>query len=346
MTTTAPAQPEPVTALMPVRNAMPYLRQTLASVLAQSYPALRLIVWDNGSTDGTVAELQRWVPTRVPGRVITGKPLPLGRCRAALVELAETELCAWFDADDVYAADRVEAQVNAIQRQPDAALVSGAMRIIDRDGKPTGEVRRGPTGDAETRWALRFSNPIAQPASMFRRSAVLNAGNYPDVPGEEDYEMWLALSLRSRLVCMQQVVMDYRVHDSNITHRFNEQREQHLADRRRRLHHLLLPGFGLDETQRLYESLCPHRLVPVTRDDIDRLERAAQAVARASGIEDEQIRATDLFRSQRLNLRTRLLKQRVGMRQVWPALRLAKRVTLHARTKMQPKGGPAWVSRV
>lgn len=337
---------EPVTALMPVRNAMPYLRQTLASIRAQRYPAIRLIVWDNGSSDGSIAELEKWVPSRIPGKLITGKPLPLGRCRAAMVELADTELCAWFDADDVYAPDRVCVQVSALQDNPEAALVSSAMRVVDHAGKPTGEIRRGPTEDAQTRWTLRFNNPIAQPASMFRRSALLEAGNYPDAHGDEDYEMWLALSLRSRLLCIDRVVMDYRIHDTNITHRFNDHRQQHLAERRRRLHHLLLPGFGLDETERLYESLCPHRLVEVNRDDIIRLDRAAQALAQASGIAVEEIYETELFRSQRLNLLTRLMKRQVGMRQVWPALQAAKRIARQVRRKVQPKGDAAWASRV
>ena len=145
---------------------------------------------------------------------------------------------------------------------------------------------------------------------------------------------------------MDKVVMGYRVHDTNITHRFNDQREQHLGERRRRLHHLLLPGFGLDETERLYEALCPHRLVPVTRGDLDRLDHAAQAVAQATGLGVEQIRETELFQSQRLNLRTRLLKQRAGVRQVWPALQIAKRLTLQARTKMKLKGDALWAGRV
>lgn len=337
---------EPITGLMPVLNAMPYLRQTLESIAAQRYPAFELIAWDNGSTDGSVDELRRWISHRIPGRVVTGQPLPLGRCRAALVERAQNECCAWFDADDLYAPQRLAVQASALAERGDAALVSSNMRVIDAQGNPTGEMRRYARGDAEVCWGLRFGNPIAQPAAMFRRSAVLAAGNYPDLPGEEDYEMWLRLSLWHRLVVLEQTLVDYRVHDRNTTHRFDHDRQRHVRERQLRLHALLFPGLGQDETARLYRSLCAHELCEINRDDLDRLAAAARCVADATGVAESSIRQTRLFRAQWRNLRTRALKRRAGLRQLWPVLQAGKRVVLRTKSLLKAEGGPRWASRV
>src|SRR5438552_5677499 len=102
---------ERVTWLMPVKNGMPYLSETLASIEAQTYRDWEILVWDNGSTDGTLDELRRWIPSRLPGRIIDNRPLSLGNSLAALVEAAGTELCARIDADDVNYPERLERQV-------------------------------------------------------------------------------------------------------------------------------------------------------------------------------------------------------------------------------------------
>src|SRR5437763_1462931 len=90
----------PVTWLMPVKNGMPYLPHTLRSIEAQTYKNWRVLASDNGSTDGTLEELQRWIPSRLPGRIIADEPLSLGKSLARLVGKAETELCARSDVDD------------------------------------------------------------------------------------------------------------------------------------------------------------------------------------------------------------------------------------------------------
>ena len=50
-----------VTWLMPVKNGMPYLKECLESIYNQSYTNHEIIVWDNGSTDGSVEELKKWI---------------------------------------------------------------------------------------------------------------------------------------------------------------------------------------------------------------------------------------------------------------------------------------------
>lgn len=319
--------PEPVCGLMPVRNAMPYLRQTLASIAAQDYPDFRLIAWDNGSTDGSADELRAWIGERIPGYVITGRPLPLGRCRATLIDMAECEWCAWFDADDLYRPDRISTQMHAAAQDPGLALIGGAMRVIDEQGQPTGDVRREPMADRELRWALRFCNPIAQPAAMLRRSAVLDAGNYPDVPGgKEDYEMWVRLSAKHTMHNLGAVVVDYRVHAHNVTKRFDNDPAGHQHELRAKLHNELFPGLGQAAMFRLFEVLCPHRLIAVERDDLALLDRAVQSVAEATGLPAAALRRAALFRQQRNNLRTRWLKARPVVRPVWPLLRGAVRL--------------------
>jgi glycosyltransferase involved in cell wall biosynthesis len=198
-----------VTWLIPVKNGMPYLPETLASIEAQTYRDWEVLVWDNGSTDGTVAELHKWIPSRLPGRVIDDRPLTLGKARAMLVEMARTELCACVDADDINYPTRLEQQVGFMRGRPEVGVVGAQVEFIDEHGRTQPGAWVQPHGDAEIRWMLRWANPFNQPAVMFRRSAVLAAGNYSACL-VEDYDLWYRMGLITETANLPDVLVKYR----------------------------------------------------------------------------------------------------------------------------------------
>ncbi len=209
-----------VTWLMPVKNGMPFLPETLASIESQTYRNWEMLVWDNGSTDGTVEELNRWIPSRLPGRVITGEPLSLGASRAALVEHAATELCACIDADDINFSTRLEQQVAFMQAHPEIAIVGGQMRVINDEGADLGPYWPRVLLHDDIVHNLLHTSGLAQGTVMFRRSAVLAAGNYrSQVPGcAEDYDLWLRLLVKYRAAALDAQMIWYRRHVSSISH--------------------------------------------------------------------------------------------------------------------------------
>jgi glycosyltransferase involved in cell wall biosynthesis len=62
-----------VTWIIPILNADPYLEQCLESIYKQTYQDFEVIAWDNGSTDESVAILNKWIPGLMPGRVVTDR---------------------------------------------------------------------------------------------------------------------------------------------------------------------------------------------------------------------------------------------------------------------------------
>ena len=209
----------PVTWLLPVKNGMPYLAETLASIAAQTYANWEVLAWDNGSTDGTVEELRRWIPVRLPGRVVADRPLTLGNARAHLVQEAPTEFCAWIDADDISAPERLEHQVRFLLMNPEVAAVGSHIIIINADGHSNGVVARFPLSDDDIVRHMLHGPGMAQPAVLFRRSAVLAVGNYRDVGPVhvEDYDLWLRLAVNYRLANLDEPLLHYRVHDRSTT---------------------------------------------------------------------------------------------------------------------------------
>ena len=95
-----------ITVIIPILNAMPHLSEALESLASQTFKDFEVCLWDNGSTEGSVEEANRWIPDRLNGRVVSGNPLPLHECLARMVEEAGTEFVVRMDGDDVCMPDR------------------------------------------------------------------------------------------------------------------------------------------------------------------------------------------------------------------------------------------------
>jgi glycosyltransferase involved in cell wall biosynthesis len=206
-----------VTWLLPVLNGMPFLGETLASLAAQTSRGARIIAWDNGSHDGTVDVLRHWIPSRLPGEVVAGRPLPLGACLAALVEAASTPLCARIDADDVADPERLARQIAFMDRHPEIVACGTQMTTMDAEGRDFGAYPERPLDDADLMLVSIVETPLSHPTVMFRRDAVLAAGNYRDLSAVEDLDLWLRLAAIGRLGTLPDRLVRYRVHDKSVT---------------------------------------------------------------------------------------------------------------------------------
>ncbi len=201
-------------------NGMPYLPLTLASIEAQTFKDFEIILWDNGSTDGTVEEATRWIPSRIPGSIVTGEPLPLGLARAAMVSQCKTEFGALIDADDVNEPQRLERQMQFMAGHPEVAVVGTQLRQINSAGEDMGPFTDYPLTHEQIVAEMLRSNPIGQPAVLFRCAAVLAAGNYRDFSPThvEDYDLWLRMAaMKFRLANLPEALVRYRVHERSTT---------------------------------------------------------------------------------------------------------------------------------
>jgi glycosyltransferase involved in cell wall biosynthesis len=205
-----------VTWLLPVLNGTPYLPETLASIESQTLQDFEVLAWDNGSTDGTLDVLHDWIPKRLPGRVISGRPMGLGACLAELVEMASTTYCARIDADDVNHPNRLELQLEFLARNPDVVVVGTQARSIDANGQVLLQQQQLPTAHEKIVLRLLRRWSLWHPTVLFRRDAAIQAGNYfPERP-VEDYSLWLRMAQVGRLANLAETLLDRRVHDESV----------------------------------------------------------------------------------------------------------------------------------
>lgn len=124
-------------------NRAHLLPQTLASVFAQHYQPVEIVVVDDGSTDGT-AELMAGYGDRVRYYRHENRGTPYTRTRGC--ELARGEWIAFQDDDDLMAPERICVLYDALKKYPSARFAAGDWAVIDQEGKLTGERSRHKIG--------------------------------------------------------------------------------------------------------------------------------------------------------------------------------------------------------
>jgi glycosyltransferase involved in cell wall biosynthesis len=321
-----------ITWLIPVKNGMPHLPETLASIETQTYRNWEVLVWDNGSTDGTLDELRSWIPSRLPGRLVHNRPLSLGNSLASLVEAARTELCARIDADDINYPERLERQLAFLRARPEVILVGTDVEFIDDKGSVIPGAWTQQHEDAEIRWRLRWQCTFGHPTVLFRRSAVIAAGNYSDCTPYEDHDLWLRMALIGEMANLPAVLVKYRWRTASVSGQSAEQAPETPSGRvydalfdkmAVRNADILFSGIaGTDalELRHKVNSRSTQRL-KVTLSDVVRFQQAATASALAVNKPPSYFRRTQLYSGQQRFLLRRILEQNACGRTCLPAIR-------------------------
>jgi glycosyltransferase involved in cell wall biosynthesis len=138
--------PPLVTIGMPVYNGLPDLHEALATLTAQDYPNVELLISDNCSTDGT-AEICRELQQRRPGVGYWQNPRNIGPLNNFLLvlERARGKYFMWAAHDDRWSPQFVSSLVERLEAEPDAVLATPLTTYINVDGRAYGEPIDHPT---------------------------------------------------------------------------------------------------------------------------------------------------------------------------------------------------------
>lgn len=304
-----------VTWIMPVRNGMPYLPITLQSIAEQTYRNYSIIVWDNGSTDGTLEVLQEWIPSKIPGVVVKDHPLQLGPAMAALVECATTELIAVIHGDDINFPARLERQVASMLAYPSMGALGGQIEIIDNVGALVPDAGwLYETDDASIRWRSRWQAQFCHPAVMLRRSAVLAAGNYRDCQPFEDFDLWIRMAPIAELRNLPEKVLQYRRSASSSTGRITDYYPLDRQAAEQNWQFLFPCMVDRNRVMELWDAAHPLRLEdgPGRLGQYLALKKVAVDLAEGFGKPSDYFTGTEIFEAQRYRLRLRFL-DRIGL---------------------------------
>lgn len=200
---------------MAVYNSEKYLKESVESILAQTFRDFELIVIDDGSRDNTPAILQSFTDKRI--RIITN-PENIGLPNSLNIGIKESLGCyiARQDADDISLPERLQKQFDYLEKHTKIAVLGTAAKVIQFGGKIKPQ-RKTPLVLPTFQDCLK-GTPFTHGSVVIRKEFLDNACLYDDFfGGVEDYELWLRIAKHFPIANLREPLYMYRLHDGQVT---------------------------------------------------------------------------------------------------------------------------------
>ncbi len=153
---------------------------------------------------------------RLPQNVGLGAALRHG------VPLCKNELIARMDNDDIAKPKRCEKEVQYLQDNPNCVLVGAHMNEFDNDPSVPIRVKNVPIGFDNIKKYARRRNPFNHSTVMFRKTALLEAGNYSEMRTNQDVELWIRMLNKGyRCENINEILVDFRFDQNTLERRKN-----------------------------------------------------------------------------------------------------------------------------
>ena len=202
---------------MPVRNGETHLKISLDNLIKITKPQDQILIIDDGSTDSTKEILREFKQTIERIQVIS---IPASGIVTALnlgIDNADHEYIARADVDDIYREDRLDLQVEYLDREADVGAVFSDYVFWNKEHRdlgcmPTGAIR------SATRLSVVDAFRLPHPSVLFRKSAVIKVGCYlkSEFPAE-DLGLWIRLLRYYEIASIPQLLLRYQLNPTGIS---------------------------------------------------------------------------------------------------------------------------------
>ncbi len=210
-----------VSVIIPAYNSGEFLPAAIESVLSQTYPAIEMIVVDDGSIDDTKIVCARYPAVTYIYQDNQGA----ASARNTGIHASQGEYLIFLDSDDCLFPETIEIGVECLKASPEAGFGFGnyLFRSINPDGSyTTQQLSEDPPAVASYATILAAQHKIQCATAIFRRSAVLCAnesrgGFDPSFTVMEDLHLFLEIARAFPIEFHDRVVSEYRYHGGNVS---------------------------------------------------------------------------------------------------------------------------------
>ena len=190
-----------ISVIMPVLNGQRFIAEAIASIHAQNYPNLEILVIDDGSTDNS-AEIAVQMGAIV---LAQAKNTGIAAARNRGLAAARGQLIAFLDADDLWVQNKLELQFRALEKNPYLLGVGGYINQVFMDS-------------SHSTINHSYFLPMVGVA-LFWRDAFVEVGLFDETLIQaEDLDWFMRFQEKKlRFALLSELTLVYRIHESNIT---------------------------------------------------------------------------------------------------------------------------------
>lgn len=173
-----------------------FLTQVLESLTVQSLPADEIVIVKDGIVGSELESVLDQYAKKLPLKVVGyDQNRGLGYALAFGLQQCRYDWVARMDADDIAVKDRFEKQIAYLEQHPEVELLGCSTMEFTDSASDARIGRRLPCSHEEIRNFLKKRNAFNHMTVVFKKQAALDAGNYRESPGFEDYYLWVRMVL-------------------------------------------------------------------------------------------------------------------------------------------------------
>lgn len=206
-----------VTVLMALYNGGEYLKQSVQSVLGQTYGHFEFLIINDCSTDNSLETIESFHDERInvhtnAKNVGQTKSLNLG------LELAQGDYIARIDGDDVALPQWLKTQVEYIKKYPQHSVISSYAIAIDEDNKIR-KLYKPPRDTEDIILRSLITSPIHHVGSILKKKDIVKAGSYDErYVFAADYELWERLIRKGfKITTTPKILVAIREHAHSVS---------------------------------------------------------------------------------------------------------------------------------
>lgn len=236
-----------ISVIMPVYNSENYIRETIESILDQSYKDFELLILNDNSSDNSLKIIKQYQEkdSRI---IVINKEKNVGpaNLRNEGFRLSKGGFIALMDADDIALPTRFEKQVAVLEKNPEIGVCGTWFTFFG--AKKNKVIRHSENHDA-IKISFLHSCGIGNPTVMLRKEMLFGLEFDNDFVPVEDYDLWSRLLEKTKFHNIQESLLNYRQHENNISKTKIEN-----VNRSIKLVKInLLKQFGVEKTDRKIE---------------------------------------------------------------------------------------------
>lgn len=225
-----------------------YLRESIESILNQSFTDFEFIIIDDCSTNNGKSILESFNDDRIKV-IFNEKNLGLAASLNKALQISKGEFVARMDSDDISLETRLEKQYKYLKSNPSVGLVASFAQKIGND---KGYIYSMVEEPDKMNVPMFFGNVICHPSVMFRKEVITN--NHLKYNEEfktgQDYELWSRLLKTEKVAIIPEVLLSYRIHNNQIS---NEKKMDQIQNTMK-VYSYMLEGLGLEVNQEILEK--------------------------------------------------------------------------------------------
>ncbi|MBP9765906.1 MAG: glycosyltransferase [Candidatus Pacebacteria bacterium] len=205
-----------VSIIMPVYNGEKFLRESIESVLNQTFDNFEFIIINDGSKDNSLNIIKEYDVKDKRIKIIDQENKGVSSSRNNGIKSSNGKYITFIDCDDIWLINKLETQINEFEKDKELKICGTWAKVINEYGEIISNFNYPPLTNILIRIESIYKNPFITSSIIFKKEIIDNKKLFlPKMKLAEDYEFITKYIYKNKSKNINQTLIKYRIHQNN-----------------------------------------------------------------------------------------------------------------------------------